>query len=102
MMYVILLELTARPADQYEDLERAIKALGDWSNRVKGQWLVQSRFPTSQVRDLLKPHIGAGDKLFVARIHGNWSATNMGAGFQDWMNRRNFDAPTSRPGTAVK
>ena len=102
MMYVILLELNARPVDQYEDLERAIKALGDWSNRVKGQWLVQSRFPASQIRDLLKPHIGASDRLFVSRIFGNWSATNMGPGFQELMNRRNFDAPANRPGSAVK
>ena len=102
MMFVILLDLTARPADQYEDLERAIKALGDWSNRVKGQWLVQSRFPASQIRDLLKPHIGQGDRLFVSRIYGNWSATNMGPGFQDWMNRRNFDAPPTRSGSSVK
>jgi hypothetical protein len=102
MMYVILLELNARPANQYEDMERAIKALGDWSNRVSGQWLVQSRFPASQIRDLLKPHLGNGDKLFVARIFGNWSATNMGTGFQDWMNRRNFDVPPARPNSGLK
>ena len=96
MMFVIMLELNTRKEDQYPDLERAIKALGDWSNRVKGQWLVQSRFPASQIRDLLKPHIDAGDRLFVARLTGSWSATNMGPGFQEWMNRRNYETPPTR------
>ncbi len=98
MMFVILLELNARKEDQYADLERAIKALGDWSNRVKGQWLVQSRFPAAQIRDLLKPHIEAGDRLFVARLTGSWSATNMGTGFQEWMNRRSYETPPGRSG----
>ena len=40
MMYVILLELNARPADQYPELERAIKARGHWSNGVRGSWLL--------------------------------------------------------------
>ena len=96
MMYIILTELTARPADQYAELERAIKALGDWSSRVPGQWLVQSRFPPTQIRDLLKPHIGTGDKLFVGRMAGSWAATNMGQGFPEWMARRNFEAPPPR------
>lgn len=91
MMYLVLLELNARPADQYPDLERAIKALGNWSNRVRGAWIVESRFSAQQIRDLLKPHIGAGqDRLFVARIGGNWAGTGMGPGFQEWMNRRDF------------
>ena len=94
MMFLILLELNGRPADQYGDLDRAVKALGNWSNRVRGQWIVESRFNASQVRDLLKPHIDNGkDRLFVARISKNWAGTGMGDGFQEWMNRRNFDAP---------
>lgn len=93
MMFVILLELNARPADQYPDLERSIKALGNWSNRVRGSWLVESRFSAQQIRDLLKPHLVAGtDRLFVARLGSNWAGTGMGTGFPEWMNRRSFTA----------
>ena len=93
MMYIILLELNARPADQYPDLDRAIKALGNWSNRVRGSWIVESRFSSQQIRDLLKPHVVAGqDRLFVARMGSNWAGTGMGPGFQEWMNRRTFVA----------
>ena len=95
MMYLVVTEFSGRPAEQYGDFERALKALGNWSSRVKGQWLVESnRFSASQIRDLLKPHIVADkDRLFVARITRNWAGTGMGTGFQEWMNRREFDAP---------
>jgi hypothetical protein len=93
MMFLILLELNGRPASEYPDLERAIKALGNWSNRVRGQWIVESRFAAGQIRDLLKPHVTPSDRIFVARVSRNWAGSNMGDGFQEWMNRRNFDAP---------
>jgi hypothetical protein len=94
MMYIILLELNGRPATEYPDLERAIKALGNWSNRVRGTWMVESKFTSSQIRDLLKPHIVAGqDRMFVARFSKSWAGTGMGTGFQEWMNRRSFDLP---------
>lgn len=97
MMFLILLELNGRPADEYPDLERAIKALGNWSNRLKGQWIVESRFNAAQIRDLVKPHLVAGqDRVFVARITRNWAGTNMGDGFAEWMGRRNFDAPVKK------
>ncbi|MSP54492.1 MAG: hypothetical protein EXR69_02635 [Myxococcales bacterium] len=92
MMYLVVLELTARP--EYPDLERALKALGNWSNRTKGTWIVESRFSASQIRDLLKPHVGTEDRVFVARFTKNWAGTGMGTGFQEWMNRRNFETPS--------
>jgi len=94
MMYLVVLELNGRPRGEYPALERAIKASGDWSNRSRDAWLVQSELSASKIRDELKPHIVAGkDKLFVARIGKNWSGAHMGDGFQEWMNRRDFDPP---------
>jgi len=95
MMYLVILDLNARPADQYADLERAIKALGNWSNRTKGAWIVESRFTAAQIRDLLKPHAGLEDRIFVARFTKSWAGTGMGQGFPEWMKRRNFDKPTT-------
>ncbi len=94
MMYIILLELNGKGAEEYGDLERAIKALGNWSNRVRGSWIVESRFSAAQIRDLLKPHIVSGkDRVFVSRFTRNWAGSGMGEGFPEWMNRRQFDAP---------
>ena len=90
-MYLIVVELNARPADQYPDLDKAIKALGNWSSRMRGAWMVETRFNAAQIRDLLKPSLVAGqDRLFVTRMTTNWAGSNMGEGFQDWMNRRKF------------
>ena len=92
-MYLIVVEQNARKADQYPDLEKAIKALGNWSNRIRGMWLVVTKFNAAQIRDLLKPTLVAGqDKLFITRMTTNWAGTGMGEGFQDWMNRRKFTA----------
>jgi hypothetical protein len=94
MMYMIVLELNGRPPGEYPALERAIKATGNWSNRMRNVWWVESELPAAKIRDELKPHVVAGkDKVFVARIGKGWSGSNMGDGFQEWMNRRNFDAP---------
>ncbi len=91
MMYLIAVEFNARPADQYPDFDKALKALGNWSSRMRGVWLVETRFTPAQIRDLLKPTLVAGqDRMFVSRMTTSWAGTGMGDGFQDWMNRRNF------------
>ncbi len=91
MMYLVLVELNARPADQYPDLEKAIKALGNWSTRMRGVWMVESRFTAAQIRDLLKPGLDATkDKLFVSRMTPTWSGTGLGQGFPEWMERRKY------------
>ena len=45
-----------------------------------------------RIRDTLKPSLNleGGDRLLVARISRNWAGTNMGQGFPDWMQRREF------------
>lgn len=89
MMYFISLRLQG-PMSEYPDLERAMKALGPWSNRFDHNWFVESKLSARTLRDLLKPHLKAGDRLFVGQFTQNWSATNMGEGFPDWMQRREF------------
>ena len=95
-MYVVALHLTGEPGS-YEPLNAALQKLGDWSNRLPGAWLVQSNRSSREIRDTLKPLIGANDRVFVAQITRNWAATNMGAGFPEWIGRRNFDAPAAQP-----
>jgi hypothetical protein len=103
MMYMIMVELNGRPADQYADLERAIKALGNWSNRIRNTWMVETQFSASQIRDLLKPTLVAGrDRLFVARFTPNWSGYGMGEGFGEWMGRREFEAPAKAATTPTR
>lgn len=88
-MYFVAMRLQG-PREDYKNLENALKALGPWSNRLEGTWLVESRLSSRTVRDLLKPHLKPGDRLFVGQFTQNWAGTNMGDGFPDWMKRRDL------------
>ncbi len=88
-MHVIALSLKGGDS-QYESLFETMKALGPWSNRLGHTWLVQCRLNPRQVRDLLKPHLLSGDRVFVGTLTSNWAATGTSAGFADWLRRRDF------------
>lgn len=92
-MYFVALTLKG-PESDYVNLRNAIEALGPWSNRMPACWLVESRLSARKIRDLLKPHLGPGDRLFVGQFGHNWAGTQMGAGFPEWMGRRAFEVPT--------
>lgn len=88
-MYFISFRLKSA-LTEYPDLERAMKALGSWSNRFETNWFVESKLSARALRDLLKPHLKDGDRLFVGQFNQNWAANNMGDGFAEWMKRRDF------------
>ncbi len=96
-MYFISFRLQA-PWEEYEDLDRAVKAIGPWSNRMEPTWLVESRLGSVTIRDLLKPHVRPGDRVFVGQFSQNWAGSNMGEGFPDWLKRRHFANPIA-PGS---
>jgi hypothetical protein len=86
-----LIALSLQEADgEYESLFNAIKALGPWSNRLDEVWMVESKLSARQIRDLLKPHLTSGDRLFTGQLDRTWSATGMPKTFTSWMQRRNF------------
>lgn len=66
----------------------ALKSMGNWSNRLPGAWILETRLSPRQVRDNLGSHLGPADRLFVARITRQWAGRGMGTGFQEWMDRR--------------
>lgn len=99
MMYMLTFQLRAGDTAARESLENAIKKLGNWSNRMPGVWLVESKAAAPQIRDFLKQHLGPSDALFVARISKNWAGRNLGEGFPEWMNRRDFGSFGQIPST---
>ena len=46
-----------RPAQNYANLEAAIKSVGDWWHHLDSTWLVVTPNTPMQVRDLLAQHI---------------------------------------------
>ncbi|MBM75245.1 MAG: hypothetical protein CMK59_07575 [Proteobacteria bacterium] len=74
------------------DLSRGRRSGGFFNNF----WLAQINNDAPKIRNLLRPHLKPGDRIFVARIAQNWAGLNMGEKFPNWMNDRqfgNFGAP---------
>lgn len=92
MMFMLSYQLRTEDPAAKDKLENAIKKLGNWSHRVPGMWLVESKANAPQIRDYLKGFLGASDALFVARVSKNWAGRNMGEGFPEWIQRRDFGA----------
>lgn len=84
MMLLVCFQLS----DENQPFIDALKAMGNWSNRVEGSWLLETNLTPRQVRDLLGQHMKPQDRLFVARITQNWAGRGMGEGFPEWMGRR--------------
>ena len=72
------------------EIETAVKAMGNWSNRLQHAWFLETNLPSGTVRDRLKQFTKNGDRLFVARMTRHWSGFGMGEGFPEWINRRQF------------
>lgn len=100
MMYMISYHLRAEDAAARENLENAVKRLGNWSRRMPTVWLVESKANAPQIRDFLKQHLGPQDALFIARISKNWAGRNLGDGFAEWMKRRDFGSFVATPAAA--
>ncbi len=83
------------------DLSRGRRSGGFFNNF----WLAQINNDAPKIRNLLRPHLNPGDRIFVARIAQNWAGLNMGEKFPNWMNERqfgNFGAPAAAPAPAEK
>jgi hypothetical protein len=77
----------------YANFVNAVTALGPWSDRMADTWIVETKLSASRIRDLLKPHLKANDRLFVAQITQNWASFAMGPQFPAWIRRRDFTGP---------
>ncbi len=76
-----------KPGQNYEALKSAIEELaGGWWHHLDSTWLVTSALTAKEVRDKLKPHLDANDKLLVINVGGDayaWTGFSAKAG--DWL-----------------
>jgi hypothetical protein len=74
-------------------IESAVKALGSWAHIAESIWLVAlSGVAISQTRDTLWKSLHEGDRLFVARLAGDWGSYNMDQDITRWLHEANFNA----------
>lgn len=92
MVFVIAYDLQS-PNDRAEDHERVIaqiKSAFSWCHLEKSVWLVDSALNASEIRDNIKSVLNSGDRLFVAKLQGNWASWALGDERNNWLRARTF------------
>jgi hypothetical protein len=73
-------------AASYRELIAAIKALGDWAKPLKSEWFVLTGLTASVVRDRLKRHLDANDRLMIIELKtSDWATVRLPTDVTDWM-----------------
>lgn len=88
-LYSITYDLS-NPGRDYETLSSAIQQYGSWWHQTGSVWVVSANNTTVvAIRDYLKQFIDSNDKLFVARLTGEWAAYGFTQEEYDWMKSKN-------------
>lgn len=66
--YIVTYDLR-KPGQNYDELIKAIKTY-KWAKVTESAWFVATTSTSAEVRDKLKAHIDAGDRLMVAALTG--------------------------------
>jgi hypothetical protein len=67
--YIVGCTLTS-PGRDYLELAEAIAALGENWPCTRSMWVLTSGRTAAEIRDALKPHLGANDEMLVAELTG--------------------------------
>lgn len=73
------------PGKKYSELHNAIKALGSWWHCVESTWIIKSDLSVVQIRDALKKHVDANDKLLVLGLSGVGAWVGLDKNCSDWL-----------------
>ena len=64
-----------KPGQDYSDLFKAIKAIGNWWHGLDSTWIVKTNLSAGEIRDRLKPPVtDQNDHLVVVRLEGDWAS----------------------------
>ncbi len=70
--------------DDYQDLFKAIKTIGQARHAQGSFWLVKTDKTSAAIRDLLKIHLKPGDKLMISTF-SEWASYQMNT-TAEWLN----------------
>jgi len=65
--YVITYDLTNKDSGAYDEMIKAIKNYGTWARVTESTWILVSDDKASDIRNNLKQHMHADDRLFVLK-----------------------------------
>lgn len=88
-LYSITYDLS-NPGRDYETLANGIKKYGYWWHQTGSVWIIAANgTTTAQIRDYLKQFMDQNDKLFIAKLNGEWAAFGFTQEEYDWIKSKN-------------
>jgi hypothetical protein len=73
-----------QPGRNYQPVYDYLKRF-TYCKDMESVWLLDTTTPPAGIRDHLKTLIDANDKVFVAKLSGQWASWNYGCA--DWLNK---------------
>jgi hypothetical protein len=93
VVYIVTYDLKS-PNDTSDDYKRVMDGLkstyGAWCHLELSVWLVAADQTATEVRDEVKKLLNPADRLFVARLSGNWGSFNLGKERNTWLKQQTF------------
>lgn len=88
-IYTISYDLS-NPGRDYDSLTNAIQSYGNWWHQSGSVWLIASNNTNcAAIRDYLKQFIDQNDKVFVAKLTGEWAGFGFTNEEYNWMKSNN-------------
>lgn len=84
-LYTISYDLS-NPGRDYVSLSNAIESYGYWWHQTGSVWIISANNTnTSEIRNFLSQFIDQNDRLFVARLSGEWAASGFTQEEYNWI-----------------
>ena len=84
-LYSITYDLS-NPGRDYDSLSNAIKSYSRWWHQSGSAWVISvNNTSSTEIRDYLKQFIDSNDKIFVAKLSGEWAGFGFTQEEYDWM-----------------
>jgi len=88
-LYIVSYDLSY-PRRDYESFSNAIQSYGNWWYQTGSVWLIASNNTScAKIRDYLRQFIDSNDKLFVAKLSGEWAAIGFNDDEYNWIKSNN-------------
>ena len=88
-VYIVGYDLHPKKGETYDDLIKAIKAIGTWWHCLDSTWMVVSDKTAGTIRDELLKHMYSDDQLLVVKYEsqgsGRWAYSGFTGNCADWI-----------------
>lgn len=82
--YVVSYDLVA-PGRDYKELFEYLKSHDNWAHPLESTWLIVTSLSAVDLRDGIKSHVDANDKVLVVKSAGTGAWRNLVQKVTDWL-----------------